>query len=740
MKIIKRNGSEVTFEVEKIVNAIAKANAEVPEDQRLTEREIQFASLNVTDECEKAGHTVTVEEIQDLVEDQLMALDRFEVARKYIIYRYIQNQKRHKNTTDDKILSLIECNNEEVKQENSNKNPTVVSVQRDYMAGEVSKDLVQRELLPEDIVAAHNEGLIHFHDSDYFAQHMHNCDLINLDDMLQNGTVISGTLIERPHSFSTACNIATQIIAQVASCQYGGQSISLAHLAPFVDVSRKKIRKTVMEEMNSVGVELSAEQLNEMVEKRLRDEVSRGVQTIQYQVVTLMTTNGQAPFITVFMYLNEAKNEQEKQDLALIIEEMLRQRYQGVKNEEGVWITPAFPKLIYVLEEDNVYEDSKYYYLTQMAAKCTARRLVPDYISEKKMKEYKLSKGEKEGEGDTFTCMGCRSFLTPDRSGNGFNNVARAKNYEPNKPKYYGRFNQGVVTINLPDVALSAGRDMDKFWKIFDERLELCHRALRARHDRLKGTLSDAAPILWQYGALARLDKGEVIDPLLYGGYSTISLGYAGLYECVKAMTGHSHTDKEATPFALQVMQHMNDKCTEWKEAEDIDYSLYGTPLESTTYKFAKALQRRFGVIPGITDKGYITNSYHVHVAEEIDAFQKLQFESEFQRLSPGGAISYVEVPNMQDNIEAVLSVMQFIYDHIMYAELNTKSDFCQECGYDGEIQIVEEDGKLVWECPHCGNRDQTKMNVARRTCGYIGTQFWNQGRTQEIKDRVLHL
>ena len=740
MKIIKRNGSEVTFEVEKIVNAIAKANAEVPEDQRLTEREIQFASLNVTDECEKAGHTVTVEEVQDLVEDQLMALDRFEVARKYIIYRYIQNQKRHKNTTDDKILSLIECNNEEVKQENSNKNPTVVSVQRDYMAGEVSKDLVQRELLPEDIVAAHNEGLIHFHDSDYFAQHMHNCDLINLDDMLQNGTVISGTLIERPHSFSTACNIATQIIAQVASCQYGGQSISLAHLAPFVDVSRKKIRKTVMEEMNSVGVELSAEQLNEMVEKRLRDEVSRGVQTIQYQVVTLMTTNGQAPFITVFMYLNEAKNEQEKEDLALIIEEMLRQRYQGVKNEEGVWITPAFPKLIYVLEEDNVYEDSKYYYLTQMAAKCTARRLVPDYISEKKMKEYKLSKGEKEGEGDTFTCMGCRSFLTPDRSGNGFDNVARAKNYEPNKPKYYGRFNQGVVTINLPDVALSAGRDMDKFWKIFDERLELCHRALRARHDRLKGTLSDAAPILWQYGALARLDKGEVIDPLLYGGYSTISLGYAGLYECVKAMTGHSHTDKEATPFALQVMQHMNDKCTEWKEAEDIDYSLYGTPLESTTYKFAKALQRRFGVIPGITDKGYITNSYHVHVAEEIDAFQKLQFESEFQRLSPGGAISYVEVPNMQDNIEAVLSVMQFIYDHIMYAELNTKSDFCQECGYDGEIQIVEEDGKLVWECPHCGNRDQTKMNVARRTCGYIGTQFWNQGRTQEIKDRVLHL
>ena len=688
----------------------------------------------------EAGHTVTVEEVQDLVEDQLMALDHFEVARKYIIYRYVQNQKRQKNTTDDKILSLIECNNEEVKQENSNKNPTVVSVQRDYMAGEVSKDLVQRELLPEDIVQAHNEGLIHFHDSDYFAQHMHNCDLINLDDMLQNGTVISGTLIERPHSFSTACNIATQIIAQVASCQYGGQSISLAHLAPFVDVSRRKIRKAVMDEMNSVGVELSAEQLSDMVEKRLHDEVSRGVQTIQYQVVTLMTTNGQAPFITVFMYLNEAKNEQEKKDLALIIEEMLRQRYQGVKNEAGVWITPAFPKLIYVLEEDNIHEDSEFFYLTKMAAKCTSRRLVPDYISEKKMKEYKLSAGEKEGEGDCYTCMGCRSFLTPDRSGNGYGNVARAKNYEPGKPKYYGRFNQGVVTINLPDVALSANRNMDEFWKIFDERLELCHRALRCRHERLKGTLSDAAPILWQYGALARLDKGEKIDPLLYGGYSTISLGYAGLYECVKAMTGHSHTDAEATPFALKVMQHMNDKCNEWKAAEDIDYSIYGTPLESTTYKFAKALQRRFGVIPGITDKGYITNSYHVHVAEEIDAFQKLQFESEFQRLSPGGAISYVEVPNMQDNLEAVLRVMQFIYDHIMYAELNTKSDYCQVCGYDGEIQIVEDDGKLVWECPHCGNRDQNKMNVARRTCGYIGTQFWNQGRTQEIKDRVLHL
>ncbi|WP_423977928.1 anaerobic ribonucleoside-triphosphate reductase [Lancefieldella rimae] len=740
MKIIKRNGSEVTFDVDKIENAIAKANAEVSGEERLTNREIRFAALNVTDECMEAGHTVTVEEVQDLVEDQLMALDHFEVARKYIIYRYVQNQKRQKNTTDDKILSLIECNNEEVKQENSNKNPTVVSVQRDYMAGEVSKDLVQRELLPEDIVQAHNEGLIHFHDSDYFAQHMHNCDLINLDDMLQNGTVISGTLIERPHSFSTACNIATQIIAQVASCQYGGQSISLAHLAPFVDVSRRKIRKAVMDEMNSVGVELSAEQLSDMVEKRLHDEVSRGVQTIQYQVVTLMTTNGQAPFITVFMYLNEAKNEQEKKDLALIIEEMLRQRYQGVKNEAGVWITPAFPKLIYVLEEDNIHEDSEFFYLTKMAAKCTSRRLVPDYISEKKMKEYKLSAGEKEGEGDCYTCMGCRSFLTPDRSGNGYGNVARAKNYEPGKPKYYGRFNQGVVTINLPDVALSANRNMDEFWKIFDERLELCHRALRCRHERLKGTLSDAAPILWQYGALARLDKGEKIDPLLYGGYSTISLGYAGLYECVKAMTGHSHTDAEATPFALKVMQHMNDKCNEWKAAEDIDYSIYGTPLESTTYKFAKALQRRFGVIPGITDKGYITNSYHVHVAEEIDAFQKLQFESEFQRLSPGGAISYVEVPNMQDNLEAVLRVMQFIYDHIMYAELNTKSDYCQVCGYDGEIQIVEDDGKLVWECPHCGNRDQNKMNVARRTCGYIGTQFWNQGRTQEIKDRVLHL
>ena len=740
MKIIKRNGSEVTFDISKIENAIRAANAEVPASERLTEREVKFASLNVTDECMEAGHTVTVEEVQDLVEDQLMALDHFEVARKYIIYRYVQNQKRHKNTTDDKILALIECNNEEVKQENSNKNPTVVSVQRDYMAGEVSKDLTMRELLPADIVEAHNEGIIHFHDSDYFAQHMHNCDLVNLEDMLQNGTVISGTLIERPHSFSTACNIATQIIAQVASCQYGGQSISLTHLAPFVDVSRKKIRRQVEAEMEAIDAHPGQDKIDQIVERRLREEVARGVQTIQYQVVTLMTTNGQAPFITVFMYLNEAKNEQEKADLALCIEEMLKQRYQGVKNEEGVWITPAFPKLIYVLEEDNVEEGSPYFYLTKLAAKCTAKRMVPDYISEKKMREYKLSKGETEGNGDCYTCMGCRSFLTPDRSGNGFDNVAKALNYEPGKPKYYGRFNQGVVTINLVDVALSAHRDMDEFWKIFDERLELCHRALRCRHERLLGTTSDAAPILWQYGALARLDKGEKIDKLLYGGYSTISLGYAGLYECVKAMTGHSHTDAEATPFALAVMQRMNDKCAEWKAAENIDYSLYGTPLESTTYKFAKCLQRRFGIIPGITDKGYITNSYHVHVTEEIDAFTKLRFESEFQRLSPGGAISYVEVPNMQDNLEAVISVMQYIYDHIMYAELNTKSDYCQVCGYDGEIRIVEDDGKLVWECPHCGNRDQSKMNVARRTCGYIGTQFWNQGRTEEIRDRVLHL
>ena len=740
MKIIKRNGSEATFDLDKIVNAIKAANAEVPTEERLTDREVKFAALNVEDACKAAGHTVTVEEIQDLVEDQLMALDRFAVARKYIIYRYLQNQRRHKNTTDDKILSLIESNNEEVKQENSNKNPTVVSVQRDYMAGEVSKDLAMRELLPAEVVDAHNEGIIHFHDADYFAQHMHNCDLVNLEDMLQNGTVISGTMIEKPHSFSTACNIATQIIAQVASCQYGGQSISLAHLAPFVDVSRKKIRRAVYAEMEAIDAHPGEKKINTIVEKRLRDEVARGVQTIQYQVVTLMTTNGQAPFITVFMYLNEAKSEQEKKDLALVIEEMLKQRHQGVKNEAGVWITPAFPKLIYVLEPDNVTEDSEYFYLTKLAAKCTAKRMVPDYISEKKMREYKLSKGETEGHGDVYTCMGCRSFLTPDRSGNGYDNVAKAKNYEPGKPKYYGRFNQGVVTINLPDVALSAKGDMDEFWKIFDERLELCHRALRCRHERLLGTTSDAAPILWQYGALARLEKGEKIDKLLYGGYSTISLGFAGLYECVKAMTGHSHTDPEATEFALSVMQHMNDKCAEWKAAENIDYSLYGTPLESTTYKFAKCLQRRFGIIKGITDKGYITNSYHVHVTEEIDAFTKLAFESRFQRLSPGGAISYVEVPNMQDNLEAVIKVMQFIYDNIMYAELNTKSDYCQVCGYDGEIQVVEDDGKLVWECPSCHNRDQSKMNVARRTCGYIGTQYWNQGRTQEIKDRVLHL
>ena len=740
MKIIKRNGSEVQFDLSKIRNAIKAANAEVPEDDRLTDREVEFATLNVQDLCADAGHTVTVEEVQDMVEDQLMALDRFVVARHYIIYRYVQNQKRRKNTTDDQILSLIECNNEEVKQENSNKNPTVVSVQRDYMAGEVSKDLAMRTLLPADVVEAHREGIIHFHDADYYAQHMHNCDLINLDDMLQNGTVISGTLIEKPHSFSTACNIATQIIAQVASCQYGGQSISLTHLAKFVDVSRKKIRRQVYVEMEVIDAHPSTDKIEAMVEKRLREEVARGVQTIQYQVVTLMTTNGQAPFITVFMYLNEAESEQEKHDLALCIEEMLKQRYQGVKNEKGVWITPAFPKLIYVLEPDNITPDGEYFYLTKLAAKCTAKRMVPDYISEKKMKEYKLSKGETEGNGDCYTCMGCRSFLTPDRSGNGYGNVANAKNYDPNKPKYYGRFNQGVVTINLPDVALSSGGDMDKFWQIFDERLELCHKALRCRHDRLCGTLSDAAPILWQYGALARLKKGETIDKLLYGGYSTISLGYAGLYECVKYMTGHSHTDAEATPFALAVMQHMNDKCSEWKASEDIDYSIYGTPLESTTYKFAKCLQKRFGIVKGITDHGYITNSYHVNVREKIDAFTKLKFESQFQRLSPGGAISYVEVPNMQDNLEAVVRVMQFIYDNIMYAELNTKSDYCQVCGYDGEIRIVEDDGKLVWECPNCGNRDQSKMNVARRTCGYIGTQFWNQGRTQEIKDRVLHL
>ena len=740
MKIIKRSGSEVTFDLQKIINAINGANSEVKNGERLTERQVVYAAQNVADRCEAAGHTVSVEEIQDMVEDEIMALDRFEVARRYIIYRYVQGLKRQKNTTDDKILSLIECNNEEVKQENSNKNPTVNSVQRDYMAGEVSKDLTQRVLLPAEIVEAHNEGIIHFHDSDYFAQHMHNCDLVNLEDMLQNGTVISGTLIERPHSFSTACNIATQIIAQVASCQYGGQSISLAHLAPFVEVSRQKIRRQVDAELKELGVEAPEEKVSEVVETRLRDEIRRGVQTIQYQVVTLMTTNGQAPFVTVFMYLNEARTAAEKRDLAMIIEETLRQRYEGVKNEAGVWITPAFPKLIYVLEEDNVREGSEYFYLTQLAAKCTAKRMVPDYISEKKMREFKLSKGETEGNGDCYTCMGCRSFLTPDRSGNGYDNVARAKNYEPGKPKYYGRFNQGVVTINLPDVALSSQGDMDAFWEIFDERLELCHRALRCRHERLLGTLSDAAPILWQYGALARLDKGEKIDKLLFGGYSTISLGYAGLYECVKFMTGASHTDEKGTPFAMAVMQRMNDKCNEWKATEDIDYSIYGTPLESTTYKFSKCLQRRFGIIPGVTDKGYITNSYHVHVSEEIDAFDKLKFESQFQRLSPGGAISYVEVPNMQDNLKAVIRVMQYIYDNIMYAELNTKSDYCQECGYDGEIKIVEDDGKLVWECPHCGNRNQETLNVARRTCGYIGTQFWNQGRTEEIRDRVLHL
>lgn len=740
MKIIKRSGTEVTFDIDKIVNAIRAANLEVEEGSRLTDRQVIYAAQNVAEACEKAGHTVSVEEIQDLVEDEIMRLDCYEVARHYIIYRYVQSLKRQKNTTDDKILSLIECNNEEVKQENSNKNPTVNSVQRDYMAGEISKDLTQRVLLPQEIVDAHNEGLIHFHDSDYFAQHMHNCDLVNLEDMLQNGTVISGTLIEKPHSFSTACNIATQIIAQVASSQYGGQSISLTHLAPFVEVSRQKIRGEVARELEELGVSASAEKVREVVEDRLRDEIRRGVQTIQYQVVTLMTTNGQAPFVTVFMYLNEARTPQEKHDLAMIVEETLRQRYEGVKNEAGVWITPAFPKLIYVLEDDNVHEDSPYFYLTQLAAKCTAKRMVPDYISEKKMRELKLSKGETAGNGDCYTCMGCRSFLTPDRSGNGFNNVANAFNYDPSKPKYYGRFNQGVVTINLPDVALSSHQDMDKFWKIFDERLELCHRALLCRHERLMGTLSDAAPILWQYGALARLKKGETIDKLLVGGYSTISLGYAGLYECVKYMTGHSHTEKEGTPFAMAVMQHMNDKCAEWKAESDIDFSLYGTPLESTTYKFAKCLQRRFGIIPGVTDKGYITNSYHVHVSEEIDAFDKLKFEGMFQQLSPGGAISYVEVPNMQDNLKAVIRVMQYIYDNIMYAELNTKSDYCQVCGYDGEIKIVEDDGKLVWECPNCGNRDQEKMNVARRTCGYIGTQFWNQGRTEEIRDRVLHL
>ena len=732
MRVIKRNGAEVEFDIVKIIAAVTKANDVVDEEARMTPVQIQRIAESVEFSCQSLGRAPTVEEIQDFVEHQIMAHGAFEVAKRYITYRYNRSLVRKSNTTDDKILSLIECNNEEAKQENSNKNPVVNSTQRDYMAGEVSRDLTNRLLLPEDIVKAHEEGIIHFHDTDYYAQHMHNCDLVNLEDMLQNGTVITGTLIERPHSFATACNIATQIVAQVASNQYGGQSISLTHLAPFVDVSRQKIRKQVLAEVEALGVDPTEDKITEIVEKRLREEIRRGVQTIQYQVVTLLTTNGQAPFITVFMYLNEARSEQEKRDLAVIIEEMLEQRYQGVKNEQGVWVTPAFPKLIYVLEEDNIHDDSPYYYLTQLAAKCTARRMVPDYISEKKMLELK---------GDVYPCMGCRSFLTPDRfTDAGVGNIANADNYVPGKHKYYGRFNQGVVTINLPDVALSSGGNIEKFWTIFEERLELCHRALRCRHDRLKGTLSDAAPILWQYGACARLKKGEPIDKLLYDGYSTISLGYAGLYECVKYMTGKSHTDPSATPFALSIMQKMNDKCKEWKTAENIDYSLYGTPLESTTYKFAKCLQKRFGVIEGVTDKGYITNSYHVHVTEKIDAFTKLKFEAQFQHLSPGGAISYVEVPNMQQNLEAVLQVMKFIYDNIIYAELNTKSDYCQVCGWDGEIDIVEEGGKLIWRCPKCGNTDQDKMNVARRTCGYIGTQFWNQGRTQEIKERVLHL
>ena len=741
MKIIKRNGAEVPFDITKIITAVTKASDSVGGQSRLTKDQITQIAADVTDQCQALNRAVSVEEVQDMVENQLMDIKAHDIARHYITYRYIQSLKRQTNTTDERILSLIECQNEEVKQENANKNPTVNSVQRDYMAGEISKDLTARLLLDPEIVKAHQEGLIHFHDSDYFAQHMHNCDLVNLEDMLQNGTVISGTLIEKPHSFSTACNIATQIIAQIASNQYGGQSISLTHLAPFVDVSRQKIRRTVLEEIKSFGVQPSEETISKVVETRLRDEIRRGVQTIQYQVVTLMTTNGQAPFITVFMYLGEARNEQERKDLAIIIEETLRQRIEGVKNEKGVWITPAFPKLIYVLEKDNITEDSPYWELTKLAARCTAKRMVPDYISEKKMRELKLSKGETAGHGDVYTCMGCRSFLTPDRSGNGWNNVANAGNYEPGKPKYYGRFNQGVVTINLVDVALSSGGGLDKFWRIFDERLDLCYRALMCRHNRLKGTLSDAAPILWQYGALARLKKGEPIDKLLYGGYSTISLGYAGLYECVKYMTGKSHTDPAATPFALDIMHHLNDACAKWKAETDIDFSLYGTPLESTTYKFAKCLQKRFGVIPGITDKNYITNSYHIHVTEQINAFDKLAFESQFQALSPGGAISYVEVPNMQQNLDAVLEVMKFIYDHIMYAELNTKSDYCQVCGYDGEIEIKEDkDGKLIWVCPQCGNTDQSKMNVARRTCGYIGTQYWNQGRTQEIRDRVLHL
>ena len=732
MKIIKRNSSEAVFDITKIISAITKANDVVAEELRMTPMQIRRIAESVERACIDMGRAPAVEEIQDFVEEQIMAHGAYEVAKKYITYRYTRSLVRQSNTTDDKILSLIECNNEEAKQENANKNPVVNSTQRDYMAGEVSRDITNRILLPRDIVEAHEEGIIHFHDTDYYAQHMHNCDLVNLEDMLQNGTVITGTLIERPHSFATACNIATQIVAQVASNQYGGQSISLTHLAPFVKVSRDRIRNTVEDEMDLLAVRPSREQIDEIVEKRLREEIRRGVQTIQYQVVTLLTTNGQAPFVTVFMYLNEAKDEQEKKDLALIIEETLLQRVQGVKNEQGIWVTPAFPKLIYVLEEDNIHEDSPYYYLTQLAAKCTAKRMVPDYISEKKMLELK---------GDVYVCMGCRSFLTPDRfTDAGIGNIANAGNYEPGKHKYYGRFNQGVVTINLPDVALSSGGSIEKFWKIFDERLDLCYRALLCRHERLKGTLSDAAPILWQYGACARLEKGEPIDKLLYNGYSTISLGYAGLYECVKYMTGKSHTDPSATPFALEVMEKMNEACRQWKAKHNIDFSLYGTPLESTTYKFAKCLQKRFGVIEGITDKGYITNSYHVHVSEEIDAFSKLAFEAQFQHLSPGGAISYVEVPDMQNNLEAVLQVMRFIYDNIIYAELNTKSDYCQECGWDGEIEIVEEDGKLIWRCPCCGNTDQNKMNVARRTCGYIGTQYWNQGRTQEIKDRVLHL
>ena len=732
MKIIKRNGAEVDFDLSKIIIAVSKANAACKKEE-LTPSQINEIAEYVEFKISKANRALSVEEIQDIVENQIMAQGAFDVARLYVKYRYNRSLIRKANTTDNQILSLIECNNEEVKQENSNKNPTVNSVQRDYMAGEVSKDITKRILLPQDIVDAHEQGIIHFHDADYFAQHMHNCDLVNLEDMLQNGTVISETMIEKPHSFSTACNIATQIIAHVASSQYGGQSISLSHLAPFVQISREKLRKEIIEETKQFDIEMTEEQITSLTEKRVREEVSRGVQTIQYQVVTLLTTNGQAPFVTVFMYLNEAKNEQEKQDLALIIEETLKQRIQGTKNESGVWVTPAFPKLIYVLEDDNINEDDKYFYLTELAAKCTAKRMVPDYISEKVMMELK---------GDVYTCMGCRSFLTPDRfTAKGVGNIANAKNYKEGERKYYGRFNQGVVTINLVDIACSSGGDMTKFWKIFDERLDLCHRALQCRHNRLKGTLSDAAPILWQHGALARLKKGEKIDRLLFDGYSTISLGYAGLYECTKYMTGKSHTDDEGKPFALSVMQYMNDACAKWKSEENIDYSIYGTPLESTTYKFAKCLQKRFGIIPGVTDRNYITNSYHVHVSEEIDAFTKLKFESEFQALSPGGAISYVEVPNMQDNIPAVLQVMRFIYDNIMYAELNTKSDYCQCCGYDGEIQIHEnEHGKLVWKCPKCGNEDQDKMNVARRTCGYIGTQFWNQGRTQEIKERVLHL